>query len=92
VTAPIDEYTRMCLAIEVGHHIDSRRVIAVLERLIHTHGIPHDLHSDNGPEFVANAIKAWLSSAGIGTADIEPGKLWQSGRSSVSSGSSTTDA
>jgi putative transposase len=77
--AVVDEYTRMCLAIEVGHRIDSRQAVAVLERLIHTHGMPRYLRSDNGPEFVASAIKAWLSSQGISTVYIEPGKPWQNG-------------
>jgi putative transposase len=77
--AVVDEYTRRCLAIEVSHRIDSRRVITVLERLIHTHGGPRYLRSDNGPEFVANAVKAWLSTQGVGTVSIEPGKPWQNG-------------
>jgi len=77
--AVVDEYTRMCLAIEVSHRIDSRQVVAVLERLVHTHGMPRYLRSDNGPEFIAKAIKAWLSTRGIGTVYIEPGKPWQNG-------------
>jgi putative transposase len=77
--AVVDEYTRMCLAIEVSHRIDSRRVIAVLERLSHTHGMPRYLRSDNGPEFVAKAVKAWLSAQGVSTVYIEPGKPWQNG-------------
>jgi putative transposase len=44
-----DAYTRMCLAIEVSHWIDSRQVVAFLERLIHTHGMPRSLRGDNGP-------------------------------------------
>jgi putative transposase len=44
-----------------------------------TYGIPCYLRSDNGPEFVANALKAWLATNGMGTADIEPGKPWQNG-------------
>jgi putative transposase len=67
------------LAIEVEGRIDSGRVIAVLRRLMQTYGIPCYLRSDNGPEFVANALKAWLATNGMGTADIEPGKPWQNG-------------
>jgi putative transposase len=69
----------MCLAIAVSQRIDSKQVVAVLERLIHTHGTPRYLRSDKGPEFVANAVKAWLSARGIGTVYIEPGKPWQNG-------------
>jgi putative transposase len=75
----VDEYTRMCLAIEVGGRLDARQVLAVLSRLIGAHGAPGYLRSDNGPEFVANAIKAWLSISNIGPAYIEPGKPWQNG-------------
>ncbi len=32
---------------------------------------------DNGPEFVAKAVKIWLSQQGIQTAYIEAGKPWQ---------------
>jgi putative transposase len=75
----VDEYTRMCLAIEVGGRLDARRVIAVLTHLIQAHGAPVYLRSDNGPEFVASAIKTWLSISNIGPAYIEPGKPWQNG-------------
>jgi putative transposase len=40
---------------------------------------PRYLRSDNGPEVVANAINAWLSTQGIRTVYIEPGKPWQNG-------------
>jgi putative transposase len=61
----MDEYTRMCLAIEVGGRLDARWVIAVLTHLIQAHGAPVYLRRDNGPEFVANAIKTWLSITNI---------------------------
>jgi putative transposase len=75
----VDEYTRLCLAIEVGSRIASGQVIGVLTRLIHAYGAPCYIRSDNGPEFVAQAVKGWLSTNGIGTAFIEPGKPWQNG-------------
>ena len=75
----VDEYSRMCLAIEVGGRVDARQVIAVLKGLIHADGMPRYIRSDNGPEFVAKAIQSWLATSGIGTAYIEPGKPWQNG-------------
>jgi putative transposase len=75
----VDEYTRLCLAIEVGGRVASGQVIEVLARLSDAHGAPCDIRSDNGPEFVAQAVKAWLSSNGMSTAFIEPGKPWQNG-------------
>jgi putative transposase len=47
----VDEFTRECLAIEVGASLGARRVIAVLERVFAEHGPPEWLRSDNGPEF-----------------------------------------
>ena len=58
----IDEFTRECLAIDVAGSIRSRRVIEVLARLISVHGAPRYLRSDNGSEFVSNAILEWLAA------------------------------
>lgn len=75
----VDECTRLCLAIEVGGRVASGQVIEALTCLINAHGAPCYIRSDNGPEFVAQAVKAWLSTNGISTAFIEPGKPWQNG-------------
>ena len=73
----IDEFTRECLAIDVAGSIRSARVIDVLTRLISERGAPAFLRSDNGPEFVSQAILAWLADVKIETAFIDPGKPWQ---------------
>ncbi len=73
----IDEWTRECLAIDVGSSIRSGRVIEVLSKLISVHGAPRYIRSDNGPEFVSIAVLRWLTSEGIETAYIAPGKPWQ---------------
>lgn len=75
----IDEFTRECLAIDVAGSIRSGRVIDVLTRLISAHGAPAFLRSDNGPEFVSQAILQWLAEAKIDTALIDPDKPWQNG-------------
>jgi putative transposase len=75
----IDEYTRECLAIDVAGSIRSKRVIEVLARLVSLRGAPLFLRSDNGPEFVSQAILEWISHAGIATALSDPGKPWQNG-------------
>ena len=75
----VDEYTRECLAIDVGGSIRSQRVIEVLSKLVSVRGSPRYLRSDNGPEFVSRAILRWLSQANIETALIDPGKPWQNG-------------
>lgn len=75
----VDEYTRECLAIDVASSIRSERVIEVLGRLIAAHGAPTFVRSDNGPEFIAQAVQDWLKNEGIETAYITPGKPWQNG-------------
>jgi putative transposase len=75
----VDEFTRECLAIEVGGSIRSGRVIEVLSRLVSVRGAPRYLRSDNGSEFISRAILRWLVDEKIETALIDPGKPWQNG-------------
>jgi putative transposase len=37
------------------------------------------LQDQDGPEFVAEALKGWLARAGIQTQYIEPGSPWENG-------------
>ena len=75
----IDEWTRECLAIEVRSSLTAERVIEVLERLFEQYGAPQVLRSDNGPEFIARALRIWALEHRSETATIEPGKPWQNG-------------
>ena len=74
-----DEWTKEGLAIDVDGRIRSPRVIEVLSRLVSARGAPAFLRSDNGPEFVSQALLTWIVAQGIGTALIDPGKPWQNG-------------
>jgi len=76
----IDEYTRECLAVEVGTSITSERVRAVLQRVCREKGFPEMLRSDNGSEFIGQAVNSWLAENGIKPIFIEPGKPWQNGK------------
>lgn len=73
----LDEYTRECLALEVERSITAQDVIAVLEYLFLVRGAPKFLRSDNGPEFIAEAVKAWLKPLHVKPAYIEPGSPWE---------------
>jgi len=73
----IDEFTRECLAILVACKIITEDVIDVLFHLIVFRGIPEYLRSDNGPEFTAKAIRAWLNRIGVKTLFIERGSPWE---------------
>ena len=75
----VDEYSRECLAIEIGQRINAQRVIQTLQRLMRERGLPRHIRSDNGPEFVSQVVRQWLAQSGVGPAFIEPGKPWQNG-------------
>ncbi|AOW52565.1 transposase (plasmid) [Legionella pneumophila subsp. pneumophila] len=75
----VDEFTRECLAIDVAGSIRSSRVIEVLSRLMCIHGVPRYLRSDNGPEFVSQALLKWATDCSLKLALTEPGKPWQNG-------------
>jgi transposase InsO family protein len=75
----VDEYTRECLALEVGRGITADRVIDVLAELFAVRGLPKHIRSDNGPEFIAVAIRRWLTYSGVETLYIEPGSPWENG-------------
>ena len=56
----------------------ARRVIAVLERVFAEHqALRNDCASDNGPEFIAKAVKRCLAERGAKPRDIDPGCPWQ---------------
>lgn len=72
-----DEYTRECLALEVDRSMTAKDVIGVLTYLIEVRGAPKFIRSDNGPEFIAQAIRDWLKAAGVETLYIAPGSPWE---------------
>ena len=69
----LDEFTRESLAIRVRRKLSSIDVIDVLTDLFILRGIPVYIRSDNGPEFVAEAVRHWIAAVGAQTAFIEPG-------------------
>jgi transposase InsO family protein len=75
----VDEYTRECLALEVERGMTARGVVAVLAGVVRGRGAPEHIRSDNGPEFIALAIRAWMAGAGLGTLYIAPGAPWENG-------------
>lgn len=73
----LDEYTRECLTVEVERHFTSADVVSTLAKLFKERGVPCFIRSDNGPEFIATAVKEWLATAGVSTLYIEPGSPWE---------------
>jgi putative transposase len=77
--AVVDEFTRECLALEVARQFTAGDVLDVLRSIIATRGVPGHLRCDNGPEFTAEAVRAWLETSRIGLRYIAPGRPWQNG-------------
>jgi putative transposase len=72
-----DEFTRECHAILVDRSITAQDVVDLLRYLFSVHGEPEYIRSDNGPEFIAKAVRAWLKQSGVQTLYIEPGSPWE---------------
>src|SRR6266404_4153592 len=75
----IDEFTHECLATRVARKLKAIDVIDVLSDLFILRGVPGHIRSDNGPEFVAEAVQAWITAVGAKTAYIERGSPWENG-------------
>jgi putative transposase len=75
----VDEYTRECVLLEVSRSMKAKDVIEHLAGAITRRGAPKHIRSDNGPEFIAKAIRKWLEKAKVETLYIEPGSPWQNG-------------
>ena len=75
----IDEFTRECIAIRVNRRLKAADVIDVLSDLFILRGVPVHIRSDNGPEFIAKALREWIVAVGAKMAYIMPGSPWENG-------------
>jgi transposase InsO family protein len=75
----IDEFTRECIAIRINRRLKATDVIDVLSDLFILRGVPVHIRSDNGPEFIAKALREWIVAVGAKTAYIMPGSPWENG-------------
>jgi transposase InsO family protein len=75
----VDEYTRECLALYAAHSVVGADVRRVLARVIGRRGAPTRLRSDNGSEFICQALQGWLPRAGTRSIPVAPGSPWENG-------------
>jgi transposase InsO family protein len=75
----VDEFSRQCLAIQVGRRLNGMDVIETLADAMLEHGIPMHIRSDNGPEMTSKMVRDWLEKVGAKTLFIEPGSPWENG-------------
>jgi len=73
----VEEYSREFLALEMERSITAEEVVEILDQMFAERGGPAYIRSDNGPEFIAEAIKRWLAASGVETLYIEPGVPWE---------------
>ncbi len=65
--------------IRVDRKLNSTDVLDELTDLFILRGPPQHIRSDNGPEFIAQKVRDWITAAGAKTAYIEPGSPWENG-------------
>jgi putative transposase len=75
----VDEYTRELLALHVGTSVAGIDVRRILARVIGRRGAPTRIRSDNGSEFICQALVGWLPSVGANPIPVEAGSPWENG-------------
>ncbi len=55
----IDDYNREALMCEIDYSFPSEKVVKLVQRLIEWYGKPTNIHTDNGTEFIAKALKSF---------------------------------
>jgi putative transposase len=70
----VDNYSRRCLAIQVGQSLKGTDVVAVMEALRMLHGIvAKRIQTDNGSEFIGKEMDRWAYEHGVTMDYSRPG-------------------
>lgn len=75
----VDEFTRECVLLEVARGMTSADVVEVLTELFMIRGVPTHIRSDNGGEFIAEAITRLATITGLTMLYIAPASPWENG-------------
>jgi transposase InsO family protein len=75
----VDEYTRECLALYVERSVTGEDVRRVLARVVGQRGAPRQIRSDNGSEFICEALGRWLPEHGAESIPVAAGSPWENG-------------
>lgn len=75
----LDDFNREALGIEIDTSLPAARVVRALDQLIESRGRPRVLRSDNGPEFISEALTRWAERHGVERRFIQPGRPMQNG-------------
>jgi transposase InsO family protein len=75
----VDEYTRECLLLHMASSVRGADVRRLLARVVGWRGAPTRLRSDNGSEFICEALACWLPRAGAKAIPVAPARPWENG-------------
>ena len=71
----VDNYSRECLAIQVGQSLKGTDVVAALEQILSQRGlVPERIQTDNGSEFISKEVDRWAYDNGVVMDYSRPGK------------------
>lgn len=70
----VDNYTRESLAIDVGQSLKGDDVVATLNRIAATRGLPATNKADNGSEFISKVMDRWAYGRCVELDFSRPGK------------------
>jgi transposase InsO family protein len=75
----VDEYTRECLVLYPATSITGADVRRIVARVIGRRGAPTRIRSDNGSEFICEALANWLPGVGAESIPVAAGSPWENG-------------
>jgi putative transposase len=75
----VDEYTRECLVLHADASISGVDVRRIVARVIGRRGAPTRIRSDNGSEFICDALLSWLPGVGAASLPVAAGSPWENG-------------
>jgi putative transposase len=75
----VDEYTRECLVLHAATSITGAEVRRIVARVTGRRGGPTRIRSDNGSEFICDALVNWLPGVGAKPLPVAAGSPWENG-------------
>jgi putative transposase len=75
----VDEYTRECLVLQAAGSMTGAEVRRIVARVVGRRGSPTRIRSDNGSEFICEALTNWWKEVGSEPIPVEAGRPWQNG-------------
>jgi transposase InsO family protein len=75
----VDEYTRECLVLHAAGSLTGADVRRIMARVIGHRGAPTRIRSDNGSEFICEALVKWLPGVGAKSIPVAAASPWENG-------------